>query len=132
MERGCPIFAVAFITVPGCLFLLLQRKWSEFVSELSAPKTWAEMEERILTNLVYFKTNYFMLALVVFVWSLYVTASLPLRLLHHYHCVCVVACSQAVKLWVVGRVLADRVHVGLLIWPATDADRAWLTHHPSC
>jgi hypothetical protein len=33
------------------------------------------MEERVLTNLVYFKTNYFMIALAVFLWSLYVCMS---------------------------------------------------------
>lgn len=49
----------------------LQRPWSEFIQNIAPPRVWSEVEERLLTNLVYFKTNYFIIALFVFVYSLY-------------------------------------------------------------
>ena len=55
-----------------CLPLSWQRKWSEFVENFSLPKGWSEVEERAFTNLLYYRTNYLLIAVVIFAWWLYV------------------------------------------------------------
>ena len=48
-----------------------QRPWREFFERFSVPKVdHATVEARIYTNVVYFKTNYLLVLVAVFLWSL--------------------------------------------------------------
>lgn len=54
-----------------------QRKWSEFVSNIVLPKSWAEIEERLVSNGLYYRTNYLLISLVIFLYSMCVAAAAP-------------------------------------------------------
>ncbi len=61
-----------------------QRSWREFVVGISLPKAWSEGEQRVFTNLLYYRCNYLLIALGIVAFRLYGFTRLGVSLLRVY------------------------------------------------
>jgi hypothetical protein len=59
------------------LRLNLQRPWGTFFGAFDLPKSWAALEKRVYSNVMYYRTNYLLLAAVLALWAFWSNWRMP-------------------------------------------------------
>jgi hypothetical protein len=65
------------VTTPFYYRPHLQRPWGTFFGAFDLPKSWAALEKRAYSNVMYYRTNYLLLAAVLALWAFWSNWRMP-------------------------------------------------------